>query len=95
MVVGGEYARPAESRVKVIKSLSDRFLAEVRCSTGVTHQVRVHLAFKGHPLLGDPLYDPGLEGRPVKPKYHQLRAVQLSTPEGSFAVDTGDFSNQF
>jgi len=34
-------------------------LVECRLETGRTHQIRVHMAHLGHPLLGDPLYGPG------------------------------------
>ncbi len=46
----------ALTRFRVL-SYSQRFsLLEVELETGVTHQIRVHLAAIGHPLLGDPLY---------------------------------------
>ncbi len=31
-------------------------LIECRLATGRTHQIRVHLAWKGHPIVGDPTY---------------------------------------
>ena len=42
-------------------------LIECRLETGRTHQIRVHLAHIGHPLLGDPVYGPGFrdQGRPA------------------------------
>ena len=36
--------------------LKDAALIECRLETGRTHQVRVHMASIGHPLLGDPVY---------------------------------------
>ncbi len=36
--------------------LRDAALVECRLETGRTHQVRVHMASLGHPLLGDPVY---------------------------------------
>ncbi len=41
---------------KVEKALRDAALVECRLETGRTHQVRVHMASIGHPLLGDPVY---------------------------------------
>ena len=65
---GGEGAKPARSIVRVTARLASdgtqpaRSLVEVRIPTGRAHQIRIHMAFLGHPLLGDPLYAPG--GRP-------------------------------
>lgn len=41
---------------KRLKALRDAALVECRLETGRTHQVRVHMASIGHPLLGDPAY---------------------------------------
>lgn len=60
-------------------------LWEIQCTSGVTHQVRVHMASVGLPLVGDNLYDPFYDSRPVKPPYHLLRAIELSW-EGTTVV---------
>ena len=41
---------------KRLTVLRDAALVECRLETGRTHQVRVHMASIGHPLLGDPVY---------------------------------------
>lgn len=89
--VGGSEPRPAVSHVKVLKEREGRFLAEVECETGVTHQVRVHLAHSGHPLVGDATYDAKFAERPLQPPHHWLRAHLLRWERFSFSAPTEDF----
>ena len=51
--------RPARTRVRRLELREDTSLVEVLIDSGRTHQIRIHLAAAGHPLLGDPLYPPG------------------------------------
>jgi 23S rRNA pseudouridine955/2504/2580 synthase len=46
----------AETRVKALKVSAEFSFLEIRLLTGRTHQIRVHLAHAGHPLLGDDKY---------------------------------------
>lgn len=57
-------------------------LVALRLETGRTHQIRVHMAHIGHPLLGDALYG-GAEGRIGRPALHswRTRLVQPVTGE--------------
>lgn len=53
--------KPARTRYRVLERFGDRTrpfasLVECRLETGRTHQIRVHLAHIGHPLIGDPTY---------------------------------------
>ncbi len=46
----------AVTHYKVVQKLHGAALVECRLETGRTHQVRVHMAHLGHPLVGDPVY---------------------------------------
>lgn len=48
--------RAARTIVKPIKEVEENTLVEINIQTGVRHQIRVHLAAVGHPLVGDQLY---------------------------------------
>lgn len=56
VVYGG---REAITHYKVIKRLADCTIVELKLETGRTHQIRVHMASIGHPLLGDAVYGNG------------------------------------
>jgi len=55
-VTDGEHGLPAQTRYSVVRRNSDYSLIDVRPKTGRTHQIRVHLASIGCPLVGDKLY---------------------------------------
>jgi 23S rRNA pseudouridine1911/1915/1917 synthase len=51
--------KPSHSLAMVLERRRDRTLFHVEITSGRPHQVRIHLAYAGHPLVGDPLYDMG------------------------------------
>jgi 23S rRNA pseudouridine1911/1915/1917 synthase len=61
------HGKPAHSRARVVERREGQTLFDVHITTGRPHQIRIHLAFAGHPLLGDPLYVAGGVPRAVNP----------------------------
>lgn len=83
-----ERGKTASSAYRVLASAPHVSLAELRPHTGRTHQLRVHLAHAGHPVVGDDLYggprhrgvrDPELRRR-LEPGHTFLHAWRLSLP---------------
>jgi 23S rRNA pseudouridine1911/1915/1917 synthase len=56
--------KPAKSLAKVIARTPSTTTFEVALNSGRPHQIRIHLASIGHPLVGDPLYGP--TGQPLE-----------------------------
>ncbi|WP_421038851.1 RluA family pseudouridine synthase [Streptococcus hyointestinalis] len=50
--------KPALTRFQVLERFGDFTLVELTLETGRTHQIRVHMAYIGHPIAGDPVYGP-------------------------------------
>jgi 23S rRNA pseudouridine1911/1915/1917 synthase len=58
----GERGQRAVTRFETVERLPRATYASVRPETGRTHQIRVHFAASGHPILGDKVYGPALRG---------------------------------
>ena len=69
-----ENGRWAKTEWRVLREYADRTLLDVHIITGRTHQIRVHMASIGHPVLGDPLY--GHRHMPAAPRL-MLHAYSL------------------
>ncbi len=57
----GERGRRAVTHWRLVESLGPASLIACRLETGRTHQIRVHMASSGHPLLGDSVYGAGFK----------------------------------
>jgi 23S rRNA pseudouridine1911/1915/1917 synthase len=75
MAVVREGGRNAVTHFRVLERFKDSTLVEARLETGRTHQIRVHMAYIGHPLVGDPLY--GFKKQKFNLKGQALHAAVL------------------
>jgi len=66
MAVTEVKSRGAITHFKVLKRFSGYTLVEATLRTGRTHQIRVHLAFIGYPIVGDQLYGRKRQGLKIK-----------------------------
>ena len=79
-------AKKIATRYKTVATSSDTALIEVELLTGRTHQIRAHMAFVGHPLVGDGKYGVNKEDRARGYKYQALCSYRIRF---SFVTDAG------
>ena len=80
-----EGGRDAISRYRVLARYSNCSLVEVKLITGRTHQIRVHFASLGHPLVGDRTYGRG--PHPIARQFLHAAALGFRHPEGGEYVE--------
>ena len=71
--------RPAETEFKVLKTLRSFAYVEAYPKTGRTHQIRVHLAHAGHPIVGDEIYRKKARKLADRPLLHAYR-IEFNHP---------------
>ena len=70
--------KPAETFYRVLKTDGTYSLVELRPTTGRTHQLRVHMKYLGHPIVGDPVYGEEKADR----LYLHAGALEITLPGG-------------
>jgi 23S rRNA pseudouridine1911/1915/1917 synthase len=108
-VVSPEKGRRAVTHYKVLDHLNHRFnYVECQLETGRTHQIRVHMSYIKHPLLGDTVYGPQPAGRFANLKGQTLHArilgfnhprtnqyLEVEAPLPSYFVETLHYLENF
>lgn len=88
-MVGGINPQTALTHYQTVQQCRGYSLLKLSLATGRTHQIRVHLAYTGHPIVGDPLYNDddqphmllhGFRQRLVLPFSNQLLTIEDPLP---------------
>ena len=83
--------KESETYYKVIKTDGKHSLVELRPTTGRTHQLRVHMKYLGHPILGDPLYGEEKADR----LYLHANKLEIVLPSGERKVFEAKIPKEF
>jgi 23S rRNA pseudouridine1911/1915/1917 synthase len=87
----GSNGKHATTHYKVVEDTNGYSLVELRPETGRTHQLRVHLAQRGHPIIGDTLYD----GTPAERLYLHAHELELTLPSRERKIFTSPVPQSF
>lgn len=82
--------KPAQTEYRVIERGEKRVMVELKPRTGRTHQLRVHLAHIGTPILGDRVY-----GTPADRLYLHARALEITIPKGDRRIFESPLPSEF
>ena len=88
--------REAITEYKVVTTSENRALVELKPQTGRTHQLRIHLAHIGTPILGDPVYN--TKGQKAERMYLHAYSLEITIPgkeHGERKTFTADLPEDF
>ena len=92
------HGKEAETSFKVLERFSDSTLVECSLKTGRTHQIRVHMNYIGHPVIGDPVYGKGNRALYDDGQLlfaHEIHFIHPRTKkEMTFSVDLPSYFNE-
>jgi 23S rRNA pseudouridine1911/1915/1917 synthase len=87
----GHNGKTAQTAYKVLQSNGEYSLVELKPTTGRTHQLRVHLAHQGHPIVGDAFYS----GEVADRLYLHAHELELTLPNRERKVFTSPVPASF
>jgi len=87
----GASGKPAQTEYRVLSVDDDSSLVEMKPITGRTHQLRVHMHYIKHPIIGDLMY----AGRPANRLYLHAKSLEISLPHGIRKVFESTIPKEF
>lgn len=86
-----ESGKPAQTTYKVLETASGRSLVSLKPKTGRTHQLRVHLSYLKHPIVGDTVY----KGAPYDRMLLHAKELEITLPNRERKVFTAPVPKEF
>jgi 23S rRNA pseudouridine1911/1915/1917 synthase len=80
MAINHKNGKPAVTHFAVLEHWQHASLIECKLETGRTHQIRVHMASIGHPLIGDPVYGPKKNRYPIQGQALHAKVLGFDHP---------------
>ncbi|MDN4594990.1 RluA family pseudouridine synthase [Polycladomyces subterraneus] len=80
MAINHKNGKPAVTHFAVLEHWQQASLIECKLETGRTHQIRVHMASIGHPLIGDPVYGPKKNRYPIQGQALHAKVLGFDHP---------------
>lgn len=80
MAVINKNSKEARSHFKVLERFKEYTLVEVKLETGRTHQIRVHMSYIGHPVVGDKVYSDRKDSFDLKGQLLHSKKIGLYHP---------------
>ena len=93
--VNGIESRDAITHYKVLERMGNFNLIEAILETGRTHQIRVHMAYVGHPVLGDPVYGPRKSILGIKGQMLHAGVLGFKRISGEYVEFSVDLTEEF
>ncbi len=96
MAVTKRNSKTAITHYKVIKRFNDYTLLELSLESGRTHQIRVHMSYINHPVVGDPVYSRGNNKFGLKKQMlHSYKVGFIHPTKGEYMEFTKDVPQYF
>ncbi|WP_132243022.1 RluA family pseudouridine synthase [Marinisporobacter balticus] len=96
MAVVERNSKDAITHFRVLKRFKGYTLIEAKLETGRTHQIRVHMTYINHPLVGDPVYGPSKQKFRLKGQMLHAKTLGFRHPaKGTFMEFQADLPDYF
>lgn len=97
MAVTTKNSKSAVTHYRVLEELNGYSLCEFKLETGRTHQIRVHMSYMGHAIVGDPLYSPkNIDKKLLVGQYLHAKTIGFNHPiTGEYLEFTSDLPQRF